>query len=161
MRHLAASPNVLKKSVKHRTAYVPARHVPASYDFARRGNRGKMPRLRLLLPVAVLERRAAAAWAGVVAADAFAAIADRLDRFVGRWRSGGIAGTRRIAIAAGCGFVGRRFVVCRGRDLPQRTYEVRAFPLEPEDRTGDLLGDAGPHSFEGFHSLALVFYLGV
>src|SRR5262245_55334613 len=121
-----------------------------------------MPLRRLLLHVAILEFLPAAARARVIAPHAFAAVADRLDGFVGGRRSRGTARTRWIAVAAGGRrFIGRRRVVCRGGDSPQRAHEPRAFALEPEERTGDLLGNSSPHSFEGLHPLALVFDLGV
>src|SRR5579872_81196 len=100
--------------------------------------------------VAVLELLPAAAGAGVVAADALAAVADRFDRLVvGRLAptAAGTVGRAGIGIGAAVVRGRRRFV--RGRsDPPQRTDEAGAFAFEPEDRAGDLLGDPLPHPFE-------------
>src|SRR5438046_2617967 len=88
--------------------------------FTRFRRSGRMPLLRLLLHVAILELLSAAARAGVVASHTFAAIADRLDRFVGRWTSRWTSGTRGITVAeAWSCFLRRGRVVRRGRDAPQ------------------------------------------
>src|SRR5258708_22841812 len=109
----------------------------------------------------ILELLSAATRARVVAADALASIADWLDRLVVGGRIG--VGPLRL-IGRLSGNAARRLVRRRG-NLPQRPDEARAFLLEPEDRTGDLLGNPLPHAFEGLHPLALVLdfrvFLGV
>src|SRR6516162_8225290 len=103
----------------------------------------------LLAHVTVLEFLPAAAWAGVVAADALAPIANRLDGLVVGGRIG--IGSRRL-IGRFCGDARRR-LVCRRGNLPERSDEPRALLLKSENRAGHLLSDSLPHPFEGLHSL--------
>src|SRR5262249_3480795 len=108
-----------------------------------------------LAHVAILVLLAAAAGTGIVAADAFAAIADRLKLLIAALAvgDGGVLLTANVSVAGG-GRARRGFVDHRA-DRPHRLLERFLF-FHAENGVGNLVLDALPHRLEFFHPFALV-----
>src|SRR5205823_1958212 len=103
----------------------------------------RLPSSRRMPHVAVLVLLAAAARAGVVAADLLPAVADRLGHL---GLAAGVA-LRRLRLLLGRLLHGRRRGVRGGADHPHRLLERLAL-LYAEDHLGRLLLDALPHVHE-------------
>src|SRR5262249_24721535 len=121
-----------------------------------RGRRPGLSSHRRLVHAAVLVLLAAAARARVVAADALAAVADRLLLLVALLT----ARDRRVLLATHAALVGQRQrrwrrLVDRRADRPQRLLEPLRL-LHAEDRVRHLILHALPHGVEFLHALALV-----
>src|SRR5947209_19242376 len=114
---------------------------------------------RGLAHVAVLVLLAAAAGTRVVAADLFAAVADRLGLLVAL----AAVGDRRLLLgrdAVGARHRPRGRFLDRRADRPQRLLEALRL-LHAEHSLADLVLHALPHGVEFLHALALVLRLRV
>src|SRR5262245_14152752 len=109
-----------------------------------------------LAHAAVLEFLAAAAGAGVVAADTDAAVADRLGPGVGVRAAIGL-------LLTALELFGRAdsFGVGGARLDPRRADEIFVELLHLEDQARRLVANRGPHLLEELHPFALVFDLGI
>src|SRR5437879_4944432 len=101
------------------------------------GEEHRTPKLnRWLAHVAVLIFLAAAAGAGIVAADALAAVADRLGLLVSLLAAGdGLVLLTADTLAVGDRSGARRRFMHRGPDLPERFLKTLIF-LHAQDRVG-------------------------
>src|SRR5262249_11819415 len=120
----------------------------------RRPRRDFLGRRASLAHAAVLELLAAAAGAGVVAADALLPVADRLLLGI---RLTGVDGG--LLLAGDVGGAGR--VVLDGGAFDKGATGRLVELFHAEDQVGHALGDIRPHQLEGPHALALVLDLGI
>src|SRR5262249_33985486 len=116
-----------------------------------------------LAHVTVLVLLAAAARAGIVAADALGAVADRLDLLGGLLAicdGCGLLALDGVAVGAGGGRGALRRFVNRRANRPDRFLET-FFLLHAKDGIGDPILNPFPHGVEFLHALTLVFGLGI
>src|SRR5262249_37659870 len=120
-------------------------------------SRERQMSLHRLPHVAILVLLAAAARAGVVAANSLGAVADRLGLLLGLLtaRDGRFLLCADARLGHGRR---RRRLVHHGADGPDRLLEAFVV-LHLENGVGRFVGEAGPHRVEFFHALALVLGL--
>ena len=96
----------------------------------------------------------AAAWAGVVTADAFTAMPDGLDLDV-------LASIDRLLLLAGDLAGALSLIVTRRGFNPGGTNKLLVKLLHSENEIGHALAHCGPHLLEQAHSFTFVFDLGI